>query len=106
MKHMDEVKKFYGGLWEKAREALQYVVPTGAGAAGALMVVPRGVDGGWSLFSFSTEGLVTSMMGTAESIFNGLIGAFGPIWGIYFGVGLIVLIGAVITGIMFKKKSS
>lgn len=49
-------------------------------------------------FSVDLTGLITF----AEDIFNGLVPAFVPIWGIYLGIGVLMLVGA---AIMVAAKS-
>lgn len=49
-------------------------------------------------FSVDLSGLITF----AEDIFNGLVPAFVPIWGIYLGIGVLMLVGA---AIMVAAKS-
>jgi len=52
------------------------------------------------LAAFSVD--LTGMITFAEDIFNGLVPAFVPIWGIYLGIGVLLLVGG---AIMVAAKS-
>lgn len=108
MKHMNQITRYAGGLYaqlrEKARASWVYVTSAGAGGAFALAVVPHSLNSGWSLFSFSMADAVDAMMTMAETLFNGLVPAFGNIWGIALGFGLLTLISGAIFAVVRGKK--
>jgi hypothetical protein len=81
-------------LVKAARDSAVLQVAGLSASASALALVPA------SPKAFSVD--LTGMITFAEDIFNGLVPAFVPIWGIYLGIGVLLLVGG---AIMIAAKS-
>ena len=105
MKYFNQAKRYAGGLAAKARENMAYILPAGAGIVGGLLIVPQRASNGWSLFSFSMSEAMTQMMTMAESIFNSMVQAYGNIWGIALGFGILAMVSAAIFAVVKIRQS-
>ena len=87
------------------RQRLAYIVPLSSGFVAALLITPTGAGNEHSLFSFSMTGAMSDMMVMAETMFNGLVGAFANIWGIALGIGLLMIVSAAIFAVVRVKSA-